>query len=236
VSRWPAFLNRRALGGISYEILLLIVLCLASVGLLGFASLISEVKEGETHGFDDTLLLALRTPGDLSKPIGPLWLEAVFRDISSLGSPTVVTLITALALGYLLLERKFSAAVLVLLSVSGAALMNTVVKDLVGRPRPDIVGHLVDVHTLSFPSGHAALSAVTYLTLGALIGRQHESRRVRVYVIAMAILVTLLVGCSRVYLGVHWPTDVLAGWCVGSIWAVLCLTWSLPKEAERRSY
>jgi undecaprenyl-diphosphatase len=198
VSRWFALLFRRARGGVRNEILPLITLCLVSVGLLAFGGLISEVRDGETHGFDDSLLLALRTPGDLSKPIGPLWLEAAFQDISSLGSPTVVTLVTALALGYLLLERKCSAALLVLFSVSGAALINTVVKDLVGRPRPDIVGHLVDVHTLSFPSGHATMSAVVYLTVGAMIGRQQESPRVRAYLIATATLVTLLVGCSRI--------------------------------------
>jgi undecaprenyl-diphosphatase len=90
------------------------------------------------------------------------------------------------------------------------------------RPRPELVSHLVEVQTSSFPSGHATLSAVVYLTIGALLAREQKSRRTRLYVMTVAILMALLIGCSRVYLGVHWPTDVLAGWAIGSGWAMLC--------------
>jgi len=96
-----------------------------------------------------------------------------------------------------------------------------VLKDIMDRPRPDLVSHLVDVQTSSFPSGHATLSAVVYLTIGALLAREQPSRGLRFYVMAVAILATMLIGCSRVYLGVHWPTDVLAGWAIGSAWAML---------------
>lgn len=89
-------------------------------------------------------------------------------------------------------------------------------------PRPDLVAHLVEVHTTSFPSGHAMNSAITYLALGALLARAEEARRVRIFFMVVAIALTLAIGISRVYLGVHWPSDVLAGWCIGASWAALC--------------
>jgi len=214
-----------ALGGAAAwarkEFLLLLVLLLASSGLLGFTILASEVSEGETHAFDEALLLALRTSGNTSDPIGPRWVEAVFRDVTSLGGPTVITLITGLTVGYLLLARRYGTAFLVLAAIGSGALVSFVLKDTMDRPRPDLVSHLVDVQTASFPSGHATLSAVVYLTIGALLAREQPSRGLRFYVMVVAILATVLIGCSRVYLGVHWPTDVLAGWAIGSAWAML---------------
>jgi undecaprenyl-diphosphatase len=201
-----------------------VLLGVASVGLLGLALLIVAVRAGATRAFDEALLLALRTSGDLATPIGPEWIERALRDLTSLGSPASVTLITALAIGYCLLRRQFGAAALALVAIGGAGLANDVVKGLIGRARPEIVPHLADVQTLSFPSGHAALSAATCLTLAALLARGQGSRTVRLYVRAVALFIALLIGCSRVYLGVHWPTDVLAGWCLGSAWAALCST------------
>jgi len=229
--RWPGVSKLDARSWIRREFLLLVVVCLASAAVFVVAVLADEVMEGETHAFDTALLLALRTPGDPSNPIGPWWLQVMVRDITSLGGTTVVTLVTVLALGYLVLERKYATALLVLASIGGGAAVSTVLKTVVARPRPDLVSHLVDVQTLSFPSGHATLSAITYLTLGALLAREQRHARVRIYLMAVAIAMTLAIGCSRVYLGVHWPTDVLAGWCVGAAWAMLW--WILARIVSR---
>ncbi|MBS7537450.1 phosphatase PAP2 family protein [Ancylobacter lacus] len=210
----------------------LLVLFAAAAALVGFAAIADEVLEGETHGFDEALLLAFRNPADHADPIGPAWLEIAMRDITALGSTSVLMLVTLIAIGFLLMAGKRGAALLVTLSIAGGTALSLALKSGFDRPRPDLVAHLVDVHTLSFPSGHAMLTAVTFLTLGALLARTQRSRRLRAYIVGIALFLTLLVGSSRVYLGVHWPTDVLAGWCVGSAWALIC--WMLALWLQRR--
>lgn len=214
------------------ELWLLATLLLAAGGLLAFGMLADEILEGDALAFDRAILLALRNPADLSDPVGPRWFEEVARDITALGSHVVLTMVTLAVFGFLLIARKRGAAVLVAVSVGGGTLLSTLLKAVFGRARPDLVPHAVDVYTASFPSGHAMLSAVTYLTLGALLMRVQARRGERVYILAVAVAVTLLVGASRVYLGVHWPSDVLAGWCVGSAWAILC--WTAALWLQRR--
>jgi undecaprenyl-diphosphatase len=216
------------------ELVLLLLLFFAAGAVFLFVQLVEAVREGETHAFDTAILLALRSSADGTDPIGPAWLEIMFRDLTSLGSTTVLTLITLGALGYLLIDGKRAAAWLVLVCVTGGTALSSAMKLGFERPRPDLVAHLVDVHTLSFPSGHAMLSAVTYLTLGALLARVQPRRRLKAYILGGAILLTLLVGASRVYLGVHWPTDVLAGWCAGAAWAILCWTVAAWLQARGR--
>jgi undecaprenyl-diphosphatase len=197
-----------------------------------FWKLVSEMREGETHAADEAILLALREPTDPSNPIGPPWVEAIFRDLTSLGSPVVLALITIAVVGYLWLERKRGTALFVVLAVVGGAMLETLLKLGLARPRPEFVSHLVDVNSFSFPSGHATMATITYLTLGVLLARVEERRRMKLYLLAVAIFVALLVGISRVYLGVHWPTDVLAGWCVGAAWALGC--WLVATWLQRR--
>ncbi|ALN72886.1 phosphatase PAP2 family protein [Aureimonas sp. AU20] len=209
------------LGRIEAQLLLWLVGL--SGALLGFVSIAGEVMEGDTHAFDDAILLALRQPGDPHDPIGPFWVEAALRDITALGGYTVLSLILVAAVAYLLLNGKRVSALLVIGAVVGGTALSNVLKVFFDRQRPDVVGHLVDVHSLSFPSGHAMLSAVTYLTLGALLARTEKRFVMRAYFIGVAVALTLLIGASRVYLGVHYPTDVLAGWCAGAAWAFLCL-------------
>jgi undecaprenyl-diphosphatase len=204
------------------QFLLLAILALASGALYAFVELADDVTEGDTRELDDAVLTALRTPGDLDNPIGPLWVESMFTDITSLGGHTTLTIITLSVIGFLLIDGKKKAALLVLVSVAGGAVISHFSKLGFNRPRPDLVGQLVDVHTLSFPSGHAMLSAVTYLTLGALLTQTKTTRTARGYFLFLAVLLTLLVGVSRIYLGVHYPSDVLAGWCLGAAWAMLC--------------
>lgn len=227
---------RRAIGQVpilrKVEVRGLLILGVVSASLLGFLTIAGEVREGETHAFDDAILRALRSPTDPADPIGPFWVEAIMRDLTALGGYTVLSLITALAITYLLMKGKRASALLVGAAVIGGTVLSNLLKLGFDRPRPDIVAHLVDVHSLSFPSGHAMLSAATYLTLGALLARSERGIVMRSYFIGVAIVLTLLIGASRVYLGVHYPTDVLAGWCAGSAWAFLC--WWVARWLQRR--
>ncbi|ODN71854.1 phosphatase PAP2 family protein [Methylobrevis pamukkalensis] len=204
------------------ELATLSLIILFCGSLLAFIQIAEEVSEDETHALDTAVLLALRNPADHADPIGPPWLESAVKDITSLGSITVLTLLTLAAIGYLIAKGKRRNALIVAASVIGGMVLSTLMKNLFARPRPDLVAHLTDIHTMSFPSGHAMLSAATYLTLGALLARVEPDRRTRAYVLGIAIVLTMLIGLSRIYLGVHYPTDVLAGWCAGAAWAILC--------------
>lgn len=201
--------------------------------LLAFIEIADEVGEGEARWFDESLLLALRT-SDPADPIGPRWFETAIMDITALGGFAVLALVTLLAVGYLLAIKRWGGALMLLAATLGGTAISEGLKMGFNRPRPDLVAHVVETTSMSFPSGHAMLSAVTYLTIGALIAHTQESRQLRGYVLGAAILLTLLIGASRVYLGVHWPTDVLAGWCLGAAWALVCwtaVTW-LTRDKE----
>jgi undecaprenyl-diphosphatase len=215
----------------NHELTPLIAIILLTGGILVFGSVASEVMEGDTTHFDRAILLAMRNPADLSDPIGPPWVEEMARDFTALGGVAIVTFVTLAVAGYLLLIQKYRAMLLVVLAVGGGALLSTVLKDAFNRPRPDLVPHGTYVYTASFPSGHSMLSAVTYLTLGSLLARLQPRRRVKAYLMGLAMLLTFLVGVSRVYLGVHWPTDVLAGWTAGAAWAALC--WLVARRLQR---
>lgn len=195
----------------------------AAAALLAFAEIADEVSENEARRFDAALLLALRT-ADPADPIGPRWFETAVADVTALGGFAVLTLIVLLAAGYLLVQRKWADALVLLAAALGGTAISEGLKVGFNRPRPDLVAHVVEATSMSFPSGHAMLSAAIYLTLGALLARTQERRRLRAYLLGAGVLLTLLIGASRVYLGVHWPTDVLAGWCLGAAWALLCWT------------
>lgn len=203
------------------EKFILVLAALAAVLLFVFAKIAAEMREGETRDFDQFLLLAFRSKTGLYEPLGPPWLAEMMRDITALGSFTVLGLVTFSVAGFLMLTRKRHAAWTVVLAVTSGTLVSTVLKWLFARPRPDLVPHATMVYTQSFPSGHAMLSAVVYLTLGALLARTQAEPKVKVYLLLLAMALTLTVGISRVYLGVHWPTDVIAGWAVGACWALL---------------
>lgn len=186
-----------------------------------FVWLSDEVVEGDTHAIDLWVLKALRRADDPSVPVGPAWLAEVARDLTSLGSVSVLAVFVTLAAINLVLVRQRRAAVVIVASSVGGAIVSLALKALIARPRPEIVPHLTEVFTASFPSGHAMLSAVVYLTLGAVLARFTSSRRLRIYYLVVAVALMLVVGASRVYLGVHYPSDVLAGWLAGVAWALL---------------
>ncbi|MBZ9772957.1 phosphatase PAP2 family protein [Mesorhizobium sp. CO1-1-8] len=193
-----------------------------AAGLWGFEELMEMARATTPHAFDTEILLAFRQAGRPDSPIGPLWLQGAMRDITSLGSGSVLVLIVTAVIVYLLLIRRPATALFIFVAVAGGQVLSSLLKAGIDRPRPELVSHLVNETTLSFPSGHAMLSAVTYLTLGALAARFLPGRTTKIYVLSLAVLTTLLVGISRIYLGVHWPSDVLAGWCAGFVWAMLC--------------
>jgi undecaprenyl-diphosphatase len=210
------------------------LLTLAAVSLFAwaFVEIAGEVIEGDTTSFDRAILLGLRDAADPSDPVGPRWFEEAMRDITGLGGHAVLTIVTLAALAFLVMTRKTHAALLLLAAVGGGMLLSTALKLGFERPRPDLVPHGTVVYTASFPSGHAMLSAVTYLTLGALLARVQALPRLKAFLLGLAVFLTILVGLSRVYLGVHWPSDVLAGWCVGAAWASLC--WFVALQLQRR--
>lgn len=217
--QWRASLLREALTRREPRVLAALVLLAGFVW--AFAALADEVLEGETRGFDTALLLALRNPADLADPIGPGWLEEIGRDFTALGGVAVLSLAVLAVIGFCLLQARPRTALLVFFASTGGLLLSSLLKHGFERPRPDLVPHGSIVYTASFPSGHSMMSALVYLTLAALLARGQPDRRVRLYLLALALFVTLGVGVSRVYLGVHWPTDVLAGWAAGAAWALL---------------
>jgi undecaprenyl-diphosphatase len=202
------------------ELTILTVLALLAAGLWVFIRLAQYVNAGEVARIDEWLVLALRSSTDPSDPLGPLWIEEMMRDFTALGGAAVLGLIAAAAILYLLLVDKRSTALMALVAIGGGVVASLVLKDFFDRARPELVPHGTHVYTQSFPSGHSMLSAVTYLTLGAVLARVQERRLLKVYLIGLALGIAGLVGASRVYLGVHWPSDVVAGWAAGSVWAL----------------
>jgi undecaprenyl-diphosphatase len=194
----------------------------AAAAFAMFLMLAWAVSAGWLLRFDAAVLGAFRQSADHVEPLGPGWLEALFGDVTSLGSFTVLGALVAVVFGFLWLDGKHHAALLVVLSAISGVLLSTLLKASFERPRPDLITHLAHVSTASFPSGHAMLSAIIYLTLGVLIARVQTTRGLRIYPILVAIALAALIGLSRLYLGVHWPSDVLAGWMVGVGWALLC--------------
>lgn len=202
------------------------------LGTWWLIELAEEVREGDTRTFDEWAVRSLRRADDPALPIGPEWLREVGIDLTALGSVVVTVLVACLVAGFLLLQRKYRTTLLVVATMGGGMLLNTALKYGVGRERPSVVPHLREVSTPSFPSGHAMFSAVVYLTLGLLVARIVPGRHLKAYCLGVGMLLTALVGASRVYLGVHYPTDVLAGWAAGLVWALAC--WFVGDFLERR--
>lgn len=194
-------------------------------GLWGFAELADAVDEDGTQQFDEMILKSLREPGNPHELIGPPWVEQSLRDITALGGETVLTMLTAAVCIYLSLAGRHKLSLFAFLAVAVGTFITFTLKDVFQRPRPQLVPHiLVTVSTGSFPSGHAMASAIVYLTLGAMLAETAKTWWLKIYVMSVAIFLTLIIGSTRVFLGVHYPTDVLAGWAAGFAWAYGCRT------------
>jgi undecaprenyl-diphosphatase len=192
------------------------------VTVVALALIAGAALEGGIRPLDEGLLRALRVPGDLATPIGLMWFQEMVRDVSALGSTFVLTFAVLVVAGYLWIIGAPQKAAFLVVAVSLGALLNRLIKLAVDRPRPQIVEHVSYVSNESFPSGHAANSAIVYLVLGMLLARVETSYAAKAFVFCVCLLLTLIIGLSRVYLGVHWPSDVVAGWLVGAAWALLC--------------
>lgn len=203
-----------------------ILLCMVGIilALMGFSGIAEEVMEGDTHAFDEAVLMMMRDGNNPQNPWGPPWVAEMVRDISGLGGIAILTCVTICAGLYLVMLRKSGQALFLVLTVILGTLLSNLLKHGFGRPRPDLVPHGSYIFTNSFPSGHSMMAAIVYLSIGILLARAHASYALKSYFIFTSIFVTLLIGVSRVYLGVHWPTDVMAGWLAGGVFAVMAYT------------
>jgi undecaprenyl-diphosphatase len=214
------------------EALLVISILLIVGSIWTFAEVADEIEEGEVDEVDVWVMDLLHHEADSRVPIGPEWLITAALDLTSLGSTAVLIVVVALVAGYLGLRRQFGSMWLVVIASGLGQVLSSLLKQAFGRTRPDEMLHLAEVQTASFPSGHATLSAVVYLTLGAVLASTHESGRDRIYIMATALLLTGIVGLSRIYIGVHYTTDVLGGWSIGLCWSLICLL--IARQVQRR--
>ena len=208
------------IGQHEWRILVAVALIIGGIWLT--AEVAEAVIEGETHALDQAVLLMLREPNDVTNPLGPRWLEEMIRDYTSLGGTGILALIVTAVSGYLVMIRRYKRLVVLLTAVLGGVILSFLLKDIFDRPRPDLILDGSYTYNASFPSGHALLSATTYLTLGGLLAQIQSRFRLKAFVLLFSVLIMVIVGFSRLYLGVHWPSDVLAGWTIGAIWALFC--------------
>jgi undecaprenyl-diphosphatase len=213
------------------EPVVLAVLALGTASLWGFIEIAEEVFEGDTQAFDRWAVRLMRDTDNAAEPIGPRWVEEMGRDATALGGVAWLTFTTIVVAIFLWLSNKVHMMVFAVSATISGALVSIGLKSLFNRPRPDLVPHLSHVSTSSFPSGHSMLSAVVYLTLGSLLAAVMPNRKLKIYVLSVAIMLSVFVGVSRVYLGVHYPTDVLAGWLAGLVWALVC--WLTARWLQR---
>jgi undecaprenyl-diphosphatase len=189
-------------------------LFVAALGLWGFAQIADEVLEKETQTIDTAILLAIRS---LHTPL----LDRIMRGITFVGEPTVLLGI-CLGFGIWLHQRgKRSQAMTLAIAGVGAIGLNYLLKVVFGRARPALWDRVIDVGQYSFPSGHAMISMVVYGAIGYLLVKQLGKWRIAIA--SGTLLLITSIGLSRLYLGVHWPTDVVAGYAAGIVWLMTCI-------------
>jgi len=200
---------------------LLIIFFVIILSLWSFVELTSLVTANSTAQIDEAVVLFFRTAGDLSDPLGPRWVEEMMRDITGLGGVGFLVFVTLSVCVFLYLSGRKKAAFTVLIGITFGLIISFSLKYGFDRPRPELVPHGSFVYTSSFPSGHAMMSSLVYFTLAGLLAQQTTLKRMRTYFFVLASILAVSIGISRVYLGVHWPSDVLAGWILGSATALL---------------
>lgn len=216
---------------VTAEYAALTAVALVSALIFAFVRLANAVGDGATPEFDIAILEMFRAPGNPGEMIGSFTFREAVRDVTALGSFSLLAIITTIVLVLLVIVGQRCPALFMLFAVLGGAVLSEWLKTIFARPRPEY-SIIAQELSASFPSGHAMLSATVYLTIGALLARFTTSRRLRVFFFSTAILLTIAVGTTRVMLGVHYPSDVLAGWALGAVWAILCsaLAYRLLRE------
>jgi undecaprenyl-diphosphatase len=213
------------------DLLLLISMLVIVLCVWTFIELAEDVIQHTPLAIDEWVMRQLHDPVNPAALLGPPWVHEWGRDVTALGSMPVLLVMLTAVVGYLAMTRRYAAMLFLLAAVAGGIVLSFTLKQLIGRPRPPMIPELRGALT-SFPSGHSLLSAVVYLTLGALLAELVERRRLKVYFVTVGLLLTFLVGLSRIYLGVHYPTDVLAGWALGLAWAIAC--WLVARYLRRQ--
>lgn len=219
-----------------HELGILFAFALIVGGIWLTFELADGVVNGNTQEADMAFLMSLREGEDADNPIGPRWVEELMRDFTALGGTGVLALIVTSVTIFYLVQGRYKEMLFLLVAVLGAWILSDFLKGWFNRPRPEFVADEAYAYSASFPSGHALLSAATYLTLGSIVAQLVTRNRLKAFVFLLAAFIMILVGFTRMYLGVHYPTDVLAGWVVGSVWAIACwlaFRWLRHREAAK---
>ncbi|MBN8528973.1 MAG: phosphatase PAP2 family protein [Caulobacterales bacterium] len=188
------------------------------LGVLAFIELADDMAETDGRAFDQAVLVWMQPVA--GQPRGPWWLREAALDITSLGGIAVLSLFAVATVGFLLIQRRRLSALLLALGLAGGVALSEGLKALFERERPPAAYQAVETLNASFPSGHALMSTVFYLSVAVMLARAFPTKRLKAYVLGVGMTLAGLVGLTRVYLGAHWATDVLAGWCVGAAWAM----------------
>lgn len=200
-------------------------IAVAALSMWGFATIAEEVLQKETYAFDTSILLSLR------KLHAPL-LDRIMLGFTFLGEPNLLLAI-CVSLGIVLLARhhKSEAATIAIAGI-GAVGLNILLKQLFARARPQLWEHAVNVRFYSFPSGHAMVSMVMYGVFGYFLAARFPKQKWLIY--SLTIVLIAVIGFSRLYLGVHWPTDIIAGYTAGLVWLIACISsLEIWKEYQR---
>lgn len=221
-----------------FEPVVLLAMMVLIVMVMGFIEVADDVMEGDTHGIDTTLLMMMRDSNDPQNAWGPPWAEEMMRDVSGMGGILILSFVSIGAAAYLFMRGKIGQGIYLLGTVAVGTGLSNILKAGFGRPRPGLVPHSSYTFTDSFPSGHSMMAAIVYLSVGVLLARSHYDIMLKIYFIAISVILTVAIGISRVYLGVHWPSDVLAGWMAGCAFALIfyMLEWAWMSRTRLLSF
>ncbi|MCA0369337.1 MAG: phosphatase PAP2 family protein [Proteobacteria bacterium] len=214
------------------ELAVLSALFVAATGVLVFVEVADDMNEADGQAFDHHVLALMRPyADDPGRPWGPWWLKEAAADITALGGISVLGLFALIVIVFLLAQRKWLSAVLLPVGLAGGVALSEGLKAVFERERPPAAVQAVETINASFPSGHALLSTVFYLTVAVMLTRAFPQKRLKALVLGVGVLLALLVGVTRIYLGAHWASDVIAGWAVGAAWAMVL--WLAAYAVER---
>lgn len=213
------------------EIAAVAALFVVAVGVMTFVEVADDMTEADGIAFDQMVLEAVRPYADPGRGWGPWWMEEAAADLTSLGGISVLGLFAVIVIGFLLFQRKWLSSLLLAVGLIGGVMLSEGLKGVFERERPPVEYQAVETINASFPSGHALLATVFYLSIGVMLTRAFPRRRFKTYVLAVAVVVALIVGVTRIYLGAHWASDVFAGWSLGAAWAMAL--WLVAYAVER---